>query len=338
VTDTQPEDAERLSATNPLARPAAVAAERLGITSRDRVVVLHNGPEAAIATALATAAGELGSDARIIEFPAPARSGIEPPSVVKDALHWADAGFGVTSVSISHTRARIDACAAGLRFASMGSLNADIFTRALVVDYAWMSSAGAELARLMTESDTAHVTSAEGTDVTLSLAGRGGRNDDGDLAKPGAFGNLPAGEAYIAPVEDAGSGTIVFDGALTGYGLLTEPLAVHIEGGSVVGAEGAAAEFFLNTLDSAGPSGRRVAEFAIGTNPAATVIGVVLEDEKVLGTAHIAFGTSTGVGGVNQSTVHVDGILRRPAVDLGTTRVLEDGHLLVGPALASETC
>jgi leucyl aminopeptidase (aminopeptidase T) len=125
----------------------------------------------------------------------------------------------------------------------------------------------------------------------------------------------------------------VFDGALTGYGLLDEPLTVTIAGGSVVDARGPASEFLLSSLDGATPSGsgRRLAELGIGTNPAAKIIGIVLEDEKVLGTAHVAFGTSTGIGGANQSTIHLDGIMRCPTLRVGDTLVLESGRLLIDP-------
>ena len=316
-----------------LTEPANVCADRLGIKPGERVAVLHNGPEAAIATAIAEAVAEREAEVQIVEFPPPPRSGVEPPPEVAELLRSADAAFGVTSASLSHTRARIDACAAGLRFASMPMLTPEIFVRTLPVDYEWMSGAGASLARLLTDADTCRLTSAQGTDAVLSLSGRGGRNDDGDLRAPGAFGNLPAGEGYIAPVETAGEGTLVFDGALTGYGMLDEPLTVTIAGGSIVDATGPAADFLLSSLDGATPSGsgRRLAELGIGTNPAAKIIGIVLEDEKVLGTAHIAFGTSTGIGGANQSTIHLDGIMRSPTLRIGDTLVLEGGKLLVEP-------
>jgi leucyl aminopeptidase (aminopeptidase T) len=54
----------------------------------------------------------------------------------------------------------------------------------------------------------------------------------------------------------------------------------------------------------------------------------VLEDEKVIGTAHIAFGTSAGLGGVNVASVHIDGVLRAPTVELDGVRVVDRGRLL----------
>ena len=72
--------------------------------------------------------------------------------------------------------------------------------------------------------------------------------DDGNLQEPGAFGNLPAGEAYIAPLETVGDGTIVFDGGLAGYGLLRAPVRVRVEAGRVVDVSDEAAR--LVALDA----------------------------------------------------------------------------------------
>jgi leucyl aminopeptidase (aminopeptidase T) len=143
-----------------------------------------------------------------------------------------------------------------------------------------------------------------------------------------AWGNLPAGEAFVAPVETLGGGTIVFDGALAGYGPLREPLRVTLSGGRAVNADGEAARWLLDTLDAGGPTGRLIAEVGIGTNPRARLTGNILEDEKAVGTAHLAFGTSASFGGANVATVHVDGVLLRPTVELDDRLLIRDGELL----------
>jgi leucyl aminopeptidase (aminopeptidase T) len=319
-----------MTAGDQLAQAAAVAAERLGVRSGERVAIVHNGPQAGIAAALRAATVARGATVDVLEYPAGERHGAEPPSEVADALLVVDAAFAATECSISHTRARVQATRHGVRIVTLPTVTESIFGRCVPVDYEQVQRDGAEIAALFTAADECRLTSAEGMDVTLQLRGRDGRNDDGDLRSPGAFGNLPAGEGYVAPHEDAGDGTIVFDGSLAGYGLLEEPLAVTIAAGVVTGAEGPAAEWLLRTLDAAGPSGRRVAELAIGTNPAAVVGGNVLEDEKVRGTAHIAFGSSAGIGGTNQSSVHIDGVILRPTVVLGGRTVVEGGRLRIG--------
>ena len=85
----------------------------------------------------------------------------------------------------------------------------------------------------------------------------------------------------------------------------------------------------LEALDSGGEHGRSLAELGIGTNPAAMLTGNVLEDEKVIGTAHLAFGTSAGMGGVDVASVHIDGVVLRPTLELDGACLLDDGRLLV---------
>jgi leucyl aminopeptidase (aminopeptidase T) len=312
-----------------LGTAAAVAVERLGVRPGERVACLCNPARSAIAAALAGAARDAGALAERHDFPPMTRPGEEPPAAVADALLGADVAFGTTDYSISHTRARLAATARGLRFASMGAISEEIFRRAVPIDYAVLEGDGAAIAEWLTTASSCRITCARGTDLTLDLRNREGRSDDGDLRASGAFGNLPAGEGYIAPVEDAGGGTIVFDGSLSGYGLLSEPLEARVRAGVLVDAHGAAAGWLLETLDAAGPSGRHVAELGLGTNPAARVGGTMLEDEKVRGTAHVAFGSSTGVGGANQSTVHVDGLLLRPTVEIDGRAIVVDGRLRI---------
>ena len=298
-------------------KAAAIAAvEALAVTAADDVLVLCNDRERAIADALAEAATGRARRVRVMPFPAANRHGEEPPPDVAAAMAGITVRLAPTTVSVSHTQARIAASERGVRIATMPGITADVFERALAVDYAELKRAGEEVAARLTAASTVRITSPAGTDVVLTLEGRTAISDDGDLGAPGAFGNLPAGEGFISPIETAGHGTIVFDGSIGGYGLLEEPLWLTLAGGRIVEAGGAAASWLLSTLDAGGEHGRSIAELGIGTNPAAQLTGSILEDEKVKGTVHIAFGTSVGIGGVNVSSVHIDGMVLRPTVEL----------------------
>jgi leucyl aminopeptidase (aminopeptidase T) len=312
-----------------LAEAAALAVECVGVARGERVAVLHNPGQTAIAEELAAAARERGADVDVVRFASLSRHGEEPPAAVAEAILAAQACLAATDTSLSHTRARLAGTDGGGRFASLPTVTEDIFRRAVPVDYAAMSREGTAIAALITRADSIRITSPQGTDVTLSVRGRDGRNDDGDLRAPGAFGNLPAGEAYVAPVEVEGDGVIVFDGSVAGHGLLAEPIEVRLAAGRLVSASGAAGAWLETTLDAGGPTGRCVAELGIGTNPAARLGGVVLEDEKIRGTAHIAFGASAGIGGVNHASVHVDAIVLEPTIEIAGVTVLERGRLVV---------
>jgi leucyl aminopeptidase (aminopeptidase T) len=316
------------AASSPLAGAAATAVDCLGVAPGERVAVVYTPDCRSIGLAIAAAAEDRLAVVEQREFEQPG-SRSEPPAEVVAALDGADVVFAATHFSLSHTAARIAATERGARIASLPGVSDEIFARAVATDYVRMSLDGDEIARLLTAADRCHITCPHGTDLTLHLEGRDGRNDDGNLRGPAAFGNLPAGEGYIAPLEHVGGGTLVIDGSIAGYGLLEDPLRLTIVDGLIVEAEGSAAAWLLDTLGPAGGNGRRLAELGIGTNPAARVTGSIIDDEKVRGTAHVAFGTSTGVGGVNQAGVHIDGVLLTPTIRIGGFVVAQDGELLV---------
>jgi len=311
-----------------LATAAEAAVRCLGVRAFDDVLVLCNEPQRAIAESLAAAAGGSARSVRVVEFLPLTRDGEEPPAFVAETMTQANVIFAPTSFSISHTQARSAATARGARIATMPGLTPEIFVRAVPVDYDGLARAGARIAAELSAASTCRVTSSAGTDLVLSLEGRTAISDDGDLRAEAAWGNLPAGEAFISPVETSGEGSIVFDGALAGYGMLREPIFVTVVGGRAIDAHGEAARWLLDTLDAGGPTGRLLAELGIGTNPQATLNGRILEDEKAVGTAHLAFGTSASIGGTNLATVHIDGVLLQPTVELDHRVLIQDGELL----------
>jgi len=310
-----------------LSRAAATTVDCLGASPGESFLVAYNPELAAVATAIAEAARAVGCTVAACEYAPTTRNGEEPPEEVARALLVADAAAIVTRYSVSHTLARLEATKRGVRIASMPDMTADIFRRCVPTDYAHLESRCRALAERLTAASSCRIVSAAGTDVRLVLAGRSGRSDDGDLRTPGAFGNLPAGEAYISPIETEGEGVIVFDGSVASSGLLERPLRVELSGGRAVTAGGEGADVFLETLDAGGPNGRVVAELGIGTNPAAGIHGRIIEDEKAEGTIHVAFGTNTGIGGVNQAAVHIDGVVRNPTVDLDGETIMRNGNL-----------
>jgi leucyl aminopeptidase (aminopeptidase T) len=311
-------------ANGELALAAGVVLDRLGISGGDRFLVVSNPELVEIATVLAETAQARTEKVRIQEFEATSRDGEEPPPAVARAMCQASAVAIVTRYSLSHTQARMAATRAGARIASMPDMTVQIFARTIPTDYTHLQRVGRELARQLTDASVCRVTAPAGTDLELSLDGREAICDDGDLRTPGAWGNLPAGEAYIAPLESEARGTIVFDGSLAGWGLLDEPLSIELEQGRAVSAAGggAAAEWLLQTLEAGGANGRTIAELGIGTNPRATISGAILEDEKAEGTVHFAFGTNMGIGGVNEASVHIDGLVREAQVELDGRTIL----------------
>jgi len=299
----------------------------LGVKPGEVVAVVCDAPRRELGEAFRLAAREMGAEPVLVLMEVRNRDGEEPPPAVGAAMAHAHVVVMPTTFSLSHTSARREACARGARVASMPGITADMMARVLPADYHLVARRATVLADLLTRAGRARIVSAGGTDVTMSLAGRVGHADTGLYLTPGSFGNLPAGEAYIAPVEGTAEGVVVIDGSLLDE-RVDQPVRIWLEGGRAVRIEGGrvAAEL-RRLLEEVGEGAANLAELGIGTNDLATVSGNVLEDEKVLGTVHVAFGDNASMGGHVQVPLHVDGIIMTPTLFLDGEVILRDGVL-----------
>jgi len=174
------------------------------------------------------------------------------------------------------------------------------------------------------------VTTALGTDITMSLEGRQCHEDHGIVRNPGEFTNLPAGEAYLAPVEGTARGRIVVDGSAAGVGIVKQPITLIVEAGYATEITGGAEADKLKEITAEfGKDGRNIAELGIGTNDKAILTGLVLEDEKVMGTVHIAIGDNASMGGKVSVPSHLDLVIKAPTLLLDGREIIKDGKLLV---------
>jgi leucyl aminopeptidase (aminopeptidase T) len=194
-------------------------------------------------------------------------------------------------------------------------------------DFTGMVERSRAVARLLDDASGARVTCPRGTDLTLQLSGRSGLADDGVLTDPGSFGNLPAGEGFIAPLS--GGGTVVAS-SLASLGLPAEPVTLTLTDGQLTGADGGEGPEFQARLAAHGELGTNLAELGVGTNEAATLTGNVLEDEKILGTVHVAFGASAGIGGTVSVPIHLDVVVLDATLEIDGRVVLRDGRYVSG--------
>jgi len=299
----------------------------LRVAPRETVLVIADPDRAQLGEALLDGARAAGGDAVLMILPPDAARGTEPPPPVAAALAAADVFIAPCLPSLSHTTGRKQASDAGARGATMPGVTADLLARLMSVDFDAMSARCHAVARLLDDSSEAHLTCARGTDVLMDLRGRRGLPDDGDLSARGAFGNLPCGEGFIAPA--GGEGTLAAS-SLPGPGVVQEPVLLTVRDGRLTEADGSdAATHYLGQLDAHGPLGRNLAELGVGTNDRATLTGNILEDEKILGTAHVAFGASAAIGGTVTVPVHLDVVVLQPSLRIGETQVLDRGRFLL---------
>lgn len=302
----------------------------MGMKEGEELLIVTDDKTAQLGDLFYDVALSEGLQVESLQYPALMMDGMEPPADVADALLNSDVAILITSTSLTHTRARKAASDKGVRIASLPGFTEEMLKAPMMVDYDAMTKLSQKVATLLTAAKTARITTKAGTDLTMSLENRMGEDDCGIYDTPGAFGNLPAGEAYIAPLEGTANGILVYDASMGGVGLLKEPIHVVVENGYAVQVSGGEeAEKLKNILVKAGKNGTNIAELGIGTNDGARVTGSVLEDEKVLGTVHIALGDNANFGGTVDADCHLDGILSAPDLYLDDKQVMKDGHWLV---------
>lgn len=307
-----------------------VLAGCLGVKAREKVLVVVDEPLRSIGEALYAQARELETEAVLLEMLPRRSNGEEPPAMVAQAMLVADAVVLATSKSLSHTKARKEANNRGARVASMPGITEEAMARTLQGVDEGLKARARRYAELLTEAGEVRLTTPAGTDLTFSIAGRPATADGGDLSAPGAFGNLPAGEAFVAPVEGTAQGLLVIDGSMAGIGLVSEPIRLEVEKGLAVRITGGPEAAKLEELIAPfGEKARNIAELGIGLNEFARITGLVLEDEKALGTVHIALGDNSTFGGVVEVPSHLDGVLLEPTLWLDGRKIIEAGKLLV---------
>lgn len=270
---------------------------------------------ALLARRVAEVARQLYPDRSVefVAYPATGSHGAEPPAELAARLLQADVVIALTTYSLSHTDAREAATKAGVRLASMPGFLAEMFypDGPMAADYHQVAKDAEAFARLLTEAREARVRCPAGTDIRFRLDGRAGMADTGLYIRKGEWGNLPAGEAYIAPVEGTAEGVLVVSAGW--HPDLTEEMRLVFRRGEVVeviggGAVGDWLREFLWPGDPSPPyaARRNLAELGIGVNPNARRPDNVLEAEKIRGTVHLAIGDNAHMGGVVAADFHED--------------------------------
>ena len=306
---------------------AAVVRECLGVRPNEEVLIVCNPATVRLGEAMWAEADEIGAEAVLTVMSERASHAGEPPRAIADAMVAADVLLAPTVQSLSHTAARKRASESGTRTATLPGATEEMLARVMSDDMANLRRRGNRVAEILDRGTEARITCDHGSDLRLGLQGRVAIPDAGELTHEGAFGNLPCGEGFISPAT--ADGTLIVDGSIAGVGLVDKPVRLTVENGHLVDASGPEGAQLMELLTAHGPDGTNVAELGIGTNEKAILTGNILEDEKIIGTAHVAFGASAAIGGNVQVPVHLDVVSMRPEVTVDGTPVVLEGRLLV---------
>jgi leucyl aminopeptidase (aminopeptidase T) len=318
--------------SEPLIRACAGCLQgNLALRSGERVAIVTDATLLPIAIAFESAAREITNDVELIEIPPATRAGEEPPDEAATALEESDVAVAPLGQSISWTRARARATRAGTRIASLPGITEEILLRSHAADYVRIRERVNRLADLLDAGEEVRIRTAGGTALALSIAGRDAHGRKGGLYRePGDWGNLPCGEAFIAPLEGSARGSYLVDASHTGVGRVEAPIRIDVHEGHATAIRGGKeADRLRALLEGAGSRmAFNIAEFGVGCNDSARLGGTTLEDEKVLGTCHVALGSNEFFGGEVRAGVHLDGVIRAPTILIDGETIVKAGKLL----------
>lgn len=318
--------------SNELYSAALVAArDCMGIKPPERVLIVTDEPLRTIGYALWRATKDLGSEVLLVEILPRKTNGEEPPQEVAELMKMVDVVLCPTSKSLTHTDSRRAASAKGVRVATLPGVTEEIMVRCMNADYNRIAERTFTLCKMLEKTSTIRVQAPGGTDITLPIKGRQAHASSGLFREKGQWGNLPTGEAYLAPLEARSNGVVVVDGSMASVGMVKEPIRITVQDGYAIEVTGGnEAKRLLELLAPHGKEGRNVAEFGIGTNDKAILTGNILEDEKVMGTIHIAFGDNKSMGGTVRVASHLDGLIKEPTVWFDDTMIMKEGRFVIG--------
>ena len=191
------------------------------------LIVVDTSTPQLISDSLFKAAKSIGCEVMILTMLPRLRHGREPPAAVAEAMKYADVVIAPTTFSITHTQARINACKAGARIASMPGITENMMkSGGITADCYSINEIALKLNERLENVHKIRITTDLGTDIVFDLEGCTWMMDTGLCHEPGCSSNLPAGELYVAPKN--ANGIFVVDGSMSGLGLLDSPLEFEV--------------------------------------------------------------------------------------------------------------
>jgi aminopeptidase len=316
----------------PLDKASVIAIrDCMGTQPNESVLIVTDEFKKKIGYSLFQNAKRLGHESLFIEMKSREMHGQEPIYQVAELMKMFDVVLCPTAKSLTHTNARRNASALGARIATFPGITEEIMIRGLNADYHRIAALTIKLQEILNDVNVVRVTTPLGTDITMDITNRKALPSKGLFHKKGESGNLPTGEAYIAPLEGKSNGVFFVDGSMASLGVVKgKPIRVEVKDGFAINISGGAQAKKLDaTLNKFGNLSRNIAEFGIGTNHKAKLSGILLEDEKVMGTIHIALGDNKSMGGTVDIPIHLDGVVKKPTVYFDGKMIMKNGKLII---------
>ena len=260
-------------------------------------------------------------------IPVGKQNGDEPPKETAEEMLNYDVIIAPTTTSLTHTKATINAKNKGARIATLPGITKEIFKGSLMADYKKIELISKKVYNKVKKAKAVKVKTKNGSEFEFLTKNREWLLDTGKITEKGRSGNLPAGEVFIAPFEGTFNGIIVID-FFKDKGIIyaKQGTKIEIKNGNVINCSDKNSK--MNDYFKKIKNSKNLAEFGIGTNYKAKIIGNILQDEKVMGTCHVAFGNNSSMGGKVYSKLHMDTILQKPTIEVDGKIIMKDGKFI----------
>lgn len=303
------------------------------VKPKDKVLIITDIFKFNLVNVLAGVAKERGAEVIVSIMKPRKKAGQEPPVSISEAMKEADVVFSVVSYSITHTNAVKNAVSCGARIIVMTDFTEGLMIQGgIEANFDELKPMCKKVANRLAEGKKVRLTTPGGTDLQMDITGRRG-NALYCVVEPGEFSTVPTVEANTSPVEGSANGKIVVDASIPylGIGLLKEPIQVEVRNGFITKIEGGyQADILKKDLESQKDKNVfNIAEMGLGLNPKCRMIGIMLEDEGVMGTAHIGIGTSITLGGNIKTSCHYDLIMWKAKVEVDGKVIIEDEQVKI---------
>ncbi len=305
-----------------------------GLRPDEKALIVCDTENIDLATAMAYAVKNVGAELTMAIMEPRSTHGENPTDAIAAAMKEVDVVFAPTKYSLSHSIAREEANAKGVRFISMPDYTREMLMGgAIEADFLEIYKIVKRMQDILSKAQKIHITTKAGTDVYLDVTGRIGNEVSGVCREPGTWGSPPNIEVNVSPIETFSHGVVYVDGSIpcAQIGLLKEQVILTFENGKITDfGPTETGRVLKNVLNGEQESYNLVlAEFGIGFNDKAELKGSMLEDEGAYHTVHFGIGHNADQGGCNTATRHIDCVFKNATVTIDGVVMIEDGNFLM---------
>ena len=315
----------------------------LAVRSTDRVCVITDEETQVVGDALTRASQQAGAAVETLLLESFGRRPLTSlPDTLRAAIERVDptCSFYAAAAKKGEISFRIQLLpwlvhTLGVRHGHMPGITPALMTEGMLADYDVVSRVTSRVADIVRPARQIQVRSAKGSDIVAQFSPQlRWVPCPGLYRRQSTWGNLPEGEVFTSPARVDGLLTVdeLGDYFSEQYGVLPQPVTFRIEDSiavEITSENTALANELAGYLDSS-ENGRRVGEFAIGTNTALTrLVGNLLQDEKYPG-VHVAFGNPypDETGATWRASVHVDTIPTDCDIDVDGRPLMRAGRFI----------